>query len=79
MTYPKGAWSEPEAHLLFDLGYSYGLLMRAEEMFKKGISVQGIEILLEDLQSFREGRLSIRDEIYDAAHKLALKGKLNSN
>jgi len=73
MTYPKGAWHDAEAHLLFDIGYSYGLLMRAEEMLKDGATAVQVQALRDDLVSFREGRLNLRDEIYHAAHTWAQK------
>jgi hypothetical protein len=79
MEYPKLASKADQ--LLFDLGFSYGLISEAKQLLE---SIEGFipdEVLQKRVSSFLEridelekGRLNVRAEIYDNATAAAAKG-----
>lgn len=84
--YPVGPWPNKETQLLFDLGYSYSLLSNCEETlsaFHSSLIVipskeaAGLRNMLADLLgqlvNFREHRMSVRDDLYEAGHLAAVK------
>lgn len=76
--YPANAMEEidPRDHLLFDLGFSYGLLMQAHHLLsalRPGLppSVRTpIDQYLTAYAEFQAGRQQVRDDIYAAAERL---------
>jgi hypothetical protein len=80
--YPTG-WKDNKTQLLFDIGYSFAMLMRAEAALQviahNGKLVPGdgevIQKLLEDFKGFREGRLQDIPGLYHAAAEIELPKK----
>jgi hypothetical protein len=73
--YPKASWHNPTQHLLFDIGYSYALLVRVENYLiglRPFLEPGGeLDDLLAQLKSFRENRIQVVNEIYEAAEEAA--------
>jgi hypothetical protein len=68
--YPTGFRSD-EIHLLFDLGYAYALLMRAQHVMEILLAdYPECTQLVADIKEFKEGRLKITAEIYAAAARI---------
>jgi len=89
-SYPDLKWPSNETHLLFDVGFSYMLLARAQQLLRQLIDTDEvpkedavlsvvIEAMIEDIEGFEQGRLQIRDEIYTSAAKLADEGRIKTN
>jgi hypothetical protein len=77
--YPKADWTNKADHLLFDLGYAYGLLAATEAFMQRALEELPIELtdeaqeLCEALASFRKERLQNRNELYAAGEEAARK------
>ena len=82
MTYPKNMNLTDQEHLLFDIGYSYALLVRCREHLK-ALSLKAPIVILQPASELNEmlqlileidalmaGRQQTTTEIYDAADKL---------
>jgi len=83
--YPDLKWPDNEHHLLFDVGFSYALLSRAQQVLRQARDTQEDEVLweviqavIEDIDSFQQGRLQVVDEIYASAHELAKQGRIKT-
>lgn len=67
-------------HLLFDIGYSAGLLLSIrsflEQLVECGDYPGQADLLLTQINDFQAKRIQLRDEIYDNAEAAAQKGLL---
>jgi hypothetical protein len=83
--YPKATWKNNADHLLFDIGFTYGLLKQVEGFLTKirplldpastpTLNEELME-LFEALKSLREGRMQVVNEIYAAADEAAKKAQ----
>ena len=78
MSYPAlYQWPSDSDHLLFDLGYSHALLSRVEGFLRTLEGDAQVDLLLADMASFRQGALTLRDQIYDAAPLAARQNALS--
>jgi hypothetical protein len=70
-SYPAIYNLPPRDHLLFDIGFSWALLHRAEGLLREiaecGDYPVAIDKLLAAIEGFNEGRLKLRTEIDDNA------------
>lgn len=76
--YPDLAHLDQVDHLIFDVGYAYGLLSRVEGLLQRvmealpdTILAEDADQLLETLEDFTKGRLQYRHQIYAAATEAA--------
>jgi hypothetical protein len=69
--------AEQSDHLLFDIGYSYGLLQSALEVLKEIAQCDDYPVavakLIDAMEQFQAGRLQLRHEIYDNAAAVVQK------
>ena len=74
--------SNPANHLLFDIGFSYALITRAERLLREAYChlildpelLEEIDDLLAQMESLKKGRLQIVSEVYAAAQEAANRG-----
>jgi hypothetical protein len=70
-SYPPIQNFRPRDHLLFDIGFSWALLHRAKEVLQEiaecGDYPVAIDEVLGAIEGFNQGRLKLRNEIYDNA------------
>jgi hypothetical protein len=69
--YPTFKFPNDTAHMLFDLGYSSGMLMRTRTVLEWALTDtqnehinKAISALLEDIEALQEGRLQAIDALY---------------
>jgi hypothetical protein len=86
--YPIWQWPDTASRLLFDIGFSYGILHETRIMLRSlylalnemdasapeyKILAARLKELLDKMDNFRGKRLNIRDEIYAAGYLAAAK------
>jgi hypothetical protein len=69
--YPTAIFPNDTAHMLFDMGYSYGILERTRTVLEWALTDtqnehinKAIRALLEDIEALQEGRLQAIDALY---------------
>jgi hypothetical protein len=83
-SYPDLSPVSPPDHLLFDVGYSYALLHRTQELLGELLThsvvilpakmLREADGLLEAIHEFQAARLQVRSELYENAAAAAEKG-----
>lgn len=79
--YPDLSKVDNADHLLFDLGFSYGVLTDVKGLLEQMVATLPssmltlhAEELLETIEDLQKGRLQYRNEIYEAAAEAAKRG-----